>query len=67
MEHVKNAYKLLVGKPEGKRPLGVRPTSENDIKLSFKEIWLKVVDCIQGPLAGCCERGSEHSGSIKCC
>jgi hypothetical protein len=34
-----NAYKILIGKPEGKRPLG-RPRCrwEDDIKIDIREI-----------------------------
>jgi hypothetical protein len=43
-------YKVLVGKPEGKRPLG-RPRRrwEDGIRMDLREIGLGVVDCI--PLA----------------
>jgi hypothetical protein len=43
-------YKVLVGKPEGKRPLG-RP----------RRRWEDGSG--QGPVAGCCECGDEPSGS----
>jgi hypothetical protein len=33
----KNAYRILVGKPEGKRPLE-RPTWEDNIKMDLREI-----------------------------
>jgi hypothetical protein len=34
-----NAYKILVGKPEGKRPLGKpRRTWEDNIKMDLREI-----------------------------
>jgi hypothetical protein len=35
----RNAYRILVGKPEGKRPLG-RPRScwEDNVKMDFREI-----------------------------
>jgi hypothetical protein len=34
IEEVKNAYKILVGKPEGKRPLGrTRRRWKNNIKI----------------------------------
>jgi hypothetical protein len=44
-------YKVLVGKPEGKRPLG-RPRRrwEDGIRMDLREI-------------GCCECGDEPSGS----
>jgi hypothetical protein len=42
MGEKKNVYRLLVGKPEGKRPLG-RP---RNIKIDLLEIGLNVVDWI---------------------
>jgi hypothetical protein len=34
----RNAYKILVGKPEGKRPLGrPRHTRVNNIKMDFRQ------------------------------
>jgi hypothetical protein len=37
----KNAYRILVGKPEGKRPLGrPRRTWEDDIKMDLREVGL---------------------------
>jgi hypothetical protein len=43
----RNVYRLLVGKPEGKRPLG-RPRRrwKDNIKMNFLEIRLSVVDWI---------------------
>jgi hypothetical protein len=61
-------YRVLVGKPEGKRPLE-RPRRRWDdgIKMDLREIgWGGGVDSPgsgQGPLAGCCECGDEPSGS----
>jgi hypothetical protein len=63
----KCAYRILVGRPEGRRPLG-RPRRrwEDNIKWIFKKlvggawtglIWLRI---------GSCECGNEPSGSIKC-
>ena len=39
MEQSRNAYRVLVGKPEGKRPLG-RPRRmwEDNIKLDLREV-----------------------------
>jgi hypothetical protein len=39
MGEKRNAYRILVGKPEGERPLG-RPRSrwENNIRMDLKEI-----------------------------
>jgi hypothetical protein len=47
MEENRNAYRLLVGKPEGKRPLG-RPRRKwvNNIKMDLLEIGWGGVDCI---------------------
>jgi hypothetical protein len=47
MGEKRNMYRLLVGKPEGKRPLG-RPRSRwmDNIKLDLLEIGLNVVDWI---------------------
>jgi hypothetical protein len=43
----RNVYRLLVGKPKGKRPLG-RPRRRwiDDIKMDFLEIGVSVVDWI---------------------
>jgi hypothetical protein len=48
----RNAYRVSVGKPEGRRPLG-RPRCrwEDNIKMDL--------------VAGSCECGNEPSGSIK--
>jgi hypothetical protein len=45
MGEKRNVYKLLVGKPEGKRPLG-RPIRRwiDNIKMDFLEIGQSVVD-----------------------
>jgi hypothetical protein len=62
-------HKVLVGKPEGKRPLG-RPRRrwEDGIRMDLGEIGLGVcgLDSTvsgQGPVAGCCKCGAEPSGS----
>jgi hypothetical protein len=41
-------YKVLVGKPEGKRPLG-RPRRrwEDGIRMDLREIGLRGVDCVR--------------------
>jgi hypothetical protein len=51
----RNAYRILVGKPEGKRPLG-RPRRRwvDNIKMDLREIVWDGVDWI------------EPSGTIKC-
>jgi hypothetical protein len=47
MGEKRNACRILVGKPEGKRPLG-RPRRRwvNNIKLDLREIGWYGVDCI---------------------
>jgi hypothetical protein len=47
MGEKRNVYRLLVGKPEGKKPLG-RPRHRwiDNIKMEFLEIGLNVVDWI---------------------
>jgi hypothetical protein len=61
-------YKVLVGKPEGKRPLR-RPRRrwEDGIRMDLREIGrgggLDSTGSGQGPVAGCCECGDEPSGS----
>jgi hypothetical protein len=46
MGEKRNVYRLLVGKPEGKRPLG-RPRRRwtDNIKMELLEIGLSDVDC----------------------
>jgi hypothetical protein len=48
--NVRNVYRLMVGKPEGKRPLG-RPRRRwiDNIKMYLLEIVLSVVDWIGLP------------------
>jgi hypothetical protein len=48
MGEKRNVYRLLVGKPEGKRPLG-RPRCRwmDNIKMDLLEIGLSVVDWIR--------------------
>jgi hypothetical protein len=45
MGEKRKLYKVLVGKPEGKRPLGSpRRRSQNGIRMDFREIGLGGVD-----------------------
>jgi hypothetical protein len=47
MGEKRNVYRLLVGKPEGKRPLGrLRRRWIDNIKMDLLEIGLSVVDWI---------------------
>jgi hypothetical protein len=39
MGEKRNSYRILVGKPEGKRPLGrLRRTGEDNIKMYLREV-----------------------------
>jgi hypothetical protein len=67
----RNACRVLVGKPEGKRILGRHRLGGRIIlKCNLQKydgvvwtgsIWLRI-----GPVAGSCEQSNEPSGSIKC-
>jgi hypothetical protein len=63
MGEKRNVYRLLVGKPEGKRPLR-RPSRRwvDNIRIDLGEVGWGDVDWIR--LA--CEFGIEPSGSMKC-
>jgi hypothetical protein len=63
----RKVYKVLMGKHEGKRPLG-RPRRrwEYGIRMDLREIGCESVGSTgsgQGQVAGCCECGDEPSGS----
>ena len=47
MEQSRNAYRVLMGKPEGKRPLG-RPRRrwDDNIKMVLREVGCNPGDCI---------------------
>jgi hypothetical protein len=70
----KNAYRILVGKTEGKRPLGrLRHRWVDNIKMDLTEIgwddmdWTDLAQVTdQGPVEASCGHGNEHSSSIKC-
>jgi hypothetical protein len=56
--------KVLLGKPEGTRPLGrPRRRREDNIKMDFQEVECWGLDGIE--LAGACECGNKPSGTIK--
>jgi hypothetical protein len=69
MHGKRNAYKILVGKPEGKKPLGrPRHRQEDNIRMDLTEIGWKGVEWIclaQGLVVGSLEHNNEPSGSIK--
>jgi hypothetical protein len=56
---MRNAYKFLVGKSEGKKPLG-RPSIRrtDNITMGVREVGSEVVDRM--PVVGSCEHGNEH-------
>ena len=63
----RGVHRVLVGKPEGKRPLG-RPRRrwEDNIKMDLQEVGGSCGDWIGsglGQVAGTCEYGDEPSGS----
>jgi hypothetical protein len=63
----RNAYRLLVGKPEGRRPLG-RPGRRwlDNIRMDLVEVVWGDVDWIGlAQVESCCEFGIEPSSSIK--
>jgi hypothetical protein len=64
----RKVYRVLVGNPEGKRPLG-RPMRRWDgIRMDLREIgWGCRVDPAgsgQGQVAGCCEYGDKPAGTV---
>jgi hypothetical protein len=66
----RGAYRALVGKPEGRRPLG-RPRRrwEDNIKMDLREVGcgrrLDRSGSGQGQVVGSCVYGDEPSGSLK--
>jgi hypothetical protein len=65
MGEERKVYKVLVGKPEGKRPLG-RPRRrwEDEIRMDLREIVWGDVGWIQlAQDRDCCECGDEPLGS----
>ena len=65
----RGAYRVLVGRAAGRRPLG-RPRHrwEDNITMGLQEVgWEHGLDFSgsEGKVAGTCERGNDHSGSVK--
>ena len=64
----RGAYRVLVGKPGGKRPLG-RPRRRwmDNIRMDLQEVGcgLDWAGPGQGQVADACECGNESSGFIK--
>jgi hypothetical protein len=71
MRKTENAYKILVGKTEGKRPLGRHKlTWENNTRIDPGELEWEIIDWItlihnRLPVVSSCEHGNEPSDSIK--
>ena len=68
----RGVYRVLVGKPEGKRPLG-RPRRrwKDNIKMDLQEVGCGDMDWIElaqdrDRWRGTCDCGNERLGSIKC-
>ena len=67
MEPSRNTYRVLVGKPEGKRPLG-RPRCrwEDNIKMDLREVGCDPGDWIAlAEDRDQCKGGNEPPGSLK--
>jgi hypothetical protein len=69
MKEKRNAYKILVGKREGKRPLGRSRHRWVDIKMELRDRmeWYGLNSSGSGyePVEGSSEHGNENSASIK--
>jgi len=72
MRENRGVYSVLVGKPEGKRPLGrSRRRWEDNNKVDLQEVGCGGMDWIdltegRDMWGGACKRGNVPSGSIKC-
>jgi hypothetical protein len=72
MGEERGVYRVLVGKPEGRRPLG-RPRRRwvDNIKTDFQEVECGYMDWIglaqdRDRWQNLCECGNEPWGSVKC-
>ena len=64
-EEGRGVHKVLVGKPDGKRPLGIpRRRWKDNIKMDLQEVGRGCGDWME--LAGACEYGNEIWGSTNC-
>jgi len=68
----RGAYRFLMGRPDGKRPLGKpRPRGEDNIKMDLQDVgWREALTGLfwirMGKGVGAYECSNEPSGSIKC-
>ena len=67
----RDAYRVLVEKPEGNRPLGgSKRRWEDNITTDLQEVGLGACTGLnwirKGQVTGSCKRGNEPSGSTKC-
>jgi hypothetical protein len=67
----RGVYRVLVGKPDEKRPLGIpRLRWKDSIKIDLQGVGCGGMNCIElvqdRQVADACECGNEPSGSIKC-
>jgi hypothetical protein len=72
LDEKRNAYNILVGKPEGKRLLGrLRRRWVDNVKMDLREtgwdgmVWIGLTWLRIGSSRGSCEHGNETSGSIN--
>ena len=66
MEEGRSAFKILTGKPTGKRPLG-RPRRrwEDNIRMDLEEIAINAGNWVDSSQESPCECGIEPPGSIS--
>ena len=67
MRESRGTYRVLMAKPEGRRPHG-RPRRrwDDDIKMDFREVGWGTWTGSMLQRIGTCDRGDEPSGSVKC-
>jgi hypothetical protein len=71
MGEERGVYRVLVWKPDGKRPLGrARRRWVDNIRMDLREVECGYMDWIERAqdrqVADVCECGNEPSGSVKC-
>ena len=63
-------YRVLLGKPDGKRPLGRPMHRWIDIRMDLQEVGCQYMDCIglaqDRQVVDACECGNEPSGTVEC-